>query len=91
MTALLAHAGLLYSASYDGAIKMWDADTMELVQDVRRAHEGGRINCAAIGADGNLYTGGDDKVLTQHDTSSQQDPLQQSPWQRSQPCRPQTR
>ncbi len=66
VTALLAHAGFLYSASYDGAVKMWDADTMELVQDVKRAHEGGRINCATIGADGNLYTGGDDKVRTQH-------------------------
>ena len=62
MTALLAHAGFLYSASYDGAVKMWDADTMELVQDVKRAHEGGRVNCATVGADGNLYTGGDDKV-----------------------------
>ena len=80
VTALLAHAGFLYSASYDGAVKMWDADTMELVQDVKRAHEGGRINCATIGADGNLYTGGDDKVLTQHDTSFRWDPLQ-SPWQ----------
>ncbi len=68
MTALLAHAGFLYSASYDGAVKMWDADTMELVQDVKRAHEGGRINCATIGADGNLYTGGDDKVCTQQST-----------------------
>ena len=37
---------------------------MELVQDVKKAHEGGRINCAAIGADGNLYTGGDDKVCS---------------------------
>ncbi|CAL5222253.1 g4589 [Coccomyxa viridis] len=63
VTALLAHAGFLYSASYDGAVKMWDADTMELVQDVKRAHEGGRINCATIGADGNLYTGGDDKLV----------------------------
>lgn len=64
MTSLLAHAGFLYSASYDGSVKMWDADTMELVQDVKKAHEGGRINCAAIGADGNLYTGGDDKVCS---------------------------
>ncbi len=64
VTSLLAHAGFLYSASYDGSVKMWDADTMELVQDVKKAHEGGRINCAAIGADGNLYTGGDDKVCS---------------------------
>lgn len=62
VTALLAHAGFLYSTSYDGSVKMWDADTMELVQDVQKAHEGGRVNCAAVGADGNLYTGGDDKV-----------------------------
>lgn len=62
VTALLSHAGFLYSTSYDGSVKMWDADTMELVQDVKRAHDSGRVNCAAIGADGNLYTGGDDKV-----------------------------
>ncbi len=62
VTALLARAGFLYSASYDGSVKMWDADTMELVQAIPRAHEGGRVNCATIGADGNLYTGGDDKV-----------------------------
>ena len=62
VTALLARAGFLYSASYDGSVKMWDADTMELVQAIPRAHEGARVNCAAIGADGNLYTGGDDKV-----------------------------
>ena len=65
VTALLAHAGFLYSVSYDGSVKMWDGDTMELVQDVKRAHEGGRINCATVGADGNLYTGGDDKVQPQ--------------------------
>ena len=62
VTALLARAGFLSSASYDGSVKMWDADTMELVQAIPRAHEGGRVNCATIGADGNLYTGGDDKV-----------------------------
>ena len=62
VTALLAHNGFLYSVSYDGSIKMWDAESMELVMEERNAHDGGRINCAAVGPDGNLYTGGDDKV-----------------------------
>ncbi len=62
VTALLAHNGFLYSVSYDGSVKMWDADSMELVMEAANAHEGGRVNCAAIGPDGNLYTGGDDKV-----------------------------
>lgn len=62
VTALLAHSGFLYSVSYDGSVKMWDADSMELVMEARGAHEGGRVNCAAVGPDGNLYTGGDDKV-----------------------------
>jgi pleiotropic regulator 1 len=62
VTALLVHNGFLYSVSYDGSVKMWDADSMELVMEAKGAHEGSRVNCAAIGADGNLYTGGDDKV-----------------------------
>lgn len=62
VTALLAHNGFLYSVSYDGSIKMWDAESMELVMEERNAHDGGRINCATVGPDGNLYTGGDDKV-----------------------------
>ena len=62
VTALLAHNGFLYSVSYDGSVKMWDADSMELVMEEKAAHDGSRVNCAAIGADGNLYTGGDDKV-----------------------------
>ncbi|EIE23228.1 WD40 repeat-like protein [Coccomyxa subellipsoidea C-169] len=63
VTALLAHNGFLYSVSYDGSVKMWDADSMELVMEAANAHEGGRVNCAAIGPDGNLYTGGDDKLV----------------------------
>ena len=41
---------------------MWDANTMELVGEVNNAHEGQRVNCAAVGPDRMLYTGGDDKV-----------------------------
>ena len=43
---------------------MWDATNLELVMEVRAAHEGQRIQCGAIGPDGFLYTGGDDKVLS---------------------------
>ena len=50
------------STSYDGSIKMWDANTMELVGEKNHAHEGQRVNCAAVGPDRMLYTGGDDKV-----------------------------
>ena len=47
---------------YDGCIKMWDANKLELVMEVKKAHEGQRIQCAAVAPDGCLYTGGDDKV-----------------------------
>ena len=30
--------------------------------EVPNAHEGGKVHCATVGPDGNLYTGGDDKV-----------------------------
>lgn len=48
--------------SLDGTIKMWDAATLELIQCSAGAHDGGKVHCAAIGPDGRLYTGGEDKV-----------------------------
>ena len=41
---------------------MWD-DKLQLVSAVKSAHDGARVHCLAVGPDGNLYTGGDDKVL----------------------------
>ena len=46
---------------YDGALRMWD-DKLQLVSAVKCAHEGARVHCLTVGPDGNLYTGGDDKV-----------------------------
>lgn len=63
VTALLWHKNIVYSVSYDGSIKAWDAETLELMMEVRGAHEGTRIYCAAVGPDGVLYTGGDDKLV----------------------------
>ena len=62
VTAVVSSGGFLYSVSWDGSVKMWDATSMELVMAHSHAHEGARIHCAAIGADGYLYTGGEDKV-----------------------------
>lgn len=62
VTAILWKKGFLYSVSYDGYVKMWDASSLELVQEVKAAHEGQRVQCTAAGPDGFLYTGGDDKV-----------------------------
>ncbi|KAK9815652.1 hypothetical protein WJX72_007443 [[Myrmecia] bisecta] len=63
VTAVLFHNNFLYSVSYDGSVKMWDASTLELVMQVANAHDGEKIQCAAIGPDGFLYTGGDDKLV----------------------------
>ena len=52
---------MLLAVSYDGALKMWD-NKLQLVSAVKCAHGGARVHCLAIGPDGNLYTGGDDKV-----------------------------
>lgn len=54
--------GFVYSVSYDGSVKMWDASTLELVMCIEKAHDGGKVHCAAVGPDRNLYTGGEDKV-----------------------------
>ena len=35
---------------------------MEIVVDRSSAHGGERVHCLAVGPDGLLYTGGDDKV-----------------------------
>ena len=59
---MLWHKNFLYSVSYDGSVKMWDATNLELVMEVKKAHDGQRIKCGAVGPDGCLYTGGDDKV-----------------------------
>jgi hypothetical protein len=40
---------------------MWDA-SLELVTCVRAAHGGGKVHALAVGPDGLIYTGGDDKV-----------------------------
>lgn len=65
ITTILWHKNFLYSLGYDGCIKMWDANKLELVMEVKKAHAGQRIQCAAVAPDGCLYTGGDDKVGTQ--------------------------
>lgn len=49
-------------APADGCLKAWDADSLEIVVDRASAHGGERVHCLAMGPDGLLYTGGDDKV-----------------------------
>ena len=42
-------------------LQIWDA-SLELVTCVRAAHGGGKVHALAVGPDGLIYTGGDDKV-----------------------------
>ncbi|KAL4420306.1 hypothetical protein ABPG77_001396 [Micractinium sp. CCAP 211/92] len=63
VTAIALKGGLLYSVSYDGGLKAWDADSLEIVVDRSSAHGGERVHCLATGPDGLLYTGGDDKLV----------------------------
>ena len=56
---------------YDGVLKMWD-DKLQLVSAVKRAHDGARVHCLVVGPDGNLYTGGDDKVRSSGFRSTRQ-------------------
>lgn len=53
----------LYSVSYDGSLKAWDASSLELVMCAPAAHEGQRIHTLALGPDKVLYTGGDDQLI----------------------------
>lgn len=64
VSSVLFHNGLLYTSGFDGAIKVWSADTLEPAMSVSgvNAHNGGKVHCLAIGPDGVLYSGGDDQV-----------------------------
>lgn len=62
VTALVLNRGLLYSVSYDGCLKAWDAQGLDIVVDRSQAHGGERLHCCTLGPDGLLYTGGSDKV-----------------------------
>lgn len=62
VTGVAWSRGFLYTSSSDGTVRMWDA-SLELVTSVPDAHDGGKVNCLAIGPDGVIYTGGDDKLV----------------------------
>lgn len=76
-TVVRAHGTMLFSASYDGSVKMWDAATMELIEHVDKAHDGQRVTCLAVGPNGLVYTGGDDKLIRRWNRTDleQYDPL----------------
>lgn len=63
VSACLVHGGVVYTTSYDGSIKAWCATTLTLLAEARRAHGGDKVFCAAVGANGVLFTGGDDKLI----------------------------
>jgi hypothetical protein len=62
ISGLALHGNTLYSVSYDGWLKAWNADKLGLVAAIPDAHDGTKIHAAVIGPDGLLYTGGDDQV-----------------------------
>lgn len=67
VTAIALRGPLLYSVSYDGALKAWDAESLDIVVDRSNAHGGERVHCLAVGPDGLLYSGGSDKLVRRWD------------------------
>lgn len=63
VTALALTDGLLFSTSYDGTVRAWDATTLEPALSIPEAHQGERVHCMVVGPDGLLYTGGGDKLV----------------------------
>lgn len=67
VTAVRYACGFLFSASHDGAVKMWDSSGsssgLELVCEVEKAHAGEKVTCMAAAYNGWLFTGGDDKLI----------------------------
>lgn len=67
ITSIILGGNMLYSVGYDGAIKAWDAESLEYVMGVSGSHDGERVHCAALAGDGLLYTGGDDNLVRRWD------------------------
>jgi len=63
VTALALGENLLFSCSYDGSIKAWDAATLEIVAVVQAAHAGERVHCLTLGPRKMLYSGGGDGLV----------------------------
>jgi len=49
ITSLAVSGSLLFSAGYDGCIKAWDASSLQLVMEVKAAHEGQRVRSLVMG------------------------------------------
>lgn len=62
ISSLIVHGNTLYSAGFDGWVRGWNADTLAPTAAVPAAHGGEKVHAMALGSDGLLYTGGDDKV-----------------------------
>eukprot|EP00204_Picochlorum_oklahomense_P002583 CAMPEP_0118802606 /NCGR_PEP_ID=MMETSP1161-20130426/9674_1 /TAXON_ID=249345 /ORGANISM="Picochlorum oklahomensis, Strain CCMP2329" /LENGTH=330 /DNA_ID=CAMNT_0006730885 /DNA_START=265 /DNA_END=1257 /DNA_ORIENTATION=- len=62
VTDLKVHKGLLFSSSYDGSIKSWDLEDLEIVDLCSNAHGGQRVNSMGC-CDGILYTCGGDGAV----------------------------
>lgn len=63
ITDLVIYRGLLLSSSYDGSIKSWGLDDLEIVDVASQAHGSERVSCLALGNNGVLYSGGSDGAL----------------------------
>ncbi|GLI65908.1 hypothetical protein VaNZ11_009555 [Volvox africanus] len=78
VSACAIAGGRVFTVSYDGSIKAWSAETLELVAEVKNAHTGDKIFCVAVGSNGVVFTGGDDKLVRawHHDLSPIGAPLE---------------
>jgi len=63
ITDMLVYRGLLLTSSYDGSIKSWGLEDLEIVEIASQAHVGERVSCLAVGDNGVLYSGGSDGAL----------------------------
>ncbi|KAG2489448.1 hypothetical protein HYH03_012084 [Edaphochlamys debaryana] len=63
VAACVVHEGRVFTASYDGSVKCWSARTLALLAEARGAHQGDKVHCLAVGPNGVLFTGGDDKFV----------------------------
>eukprot|EP01025_Chloroclados_australasicus_P001295 TRINITY_DN10361_c0_g2_i1.p1 TRINITY_DN10361_c0_g2~~TRINITY_DN10361_c0_g2_i1.p1 ORF type:complete len:366 (+),score=34.01 TRINITY_DN10361_c0_g2_i1:99-1196(+) len=63
VTDVLVFNGIVYSVGHDGALRAWCADNLDCIMEVKKAHEGQRIQCLCVGPRGILFTGGDDNQI----------------------------
>ena len=60
----------IFTSSYDGTIKSWDPESLDLITTAENSHGGERVHCLALGPEGFLFSGGGDNLVRKWSTNT---------------------